>query len=416
MSLAWVEAQKHLSGGVNSPVRSFKAVRGEPIFMKSGRGPFLTDNREKKYIDYCLSWGAILLGHAHPAAIQAIQRQATKGTSFGTVTEYETALAQEIKKSFPAMEKIRFTSSGTEAAMSAVRLARGVTKRDRIIKFEGCYHGHGDSLLVKAGSGLATFGSPDSDGVPRRLAELTTVLPYNDSDAVTEAFKKHKDIACVIVEPIAANMGLVPATSDFLERLRKETKKAGALLIFDEVITGFRLCLGGAQHLYEIKPDITLLGKIIGGGLPIGAFGAGTGLMSALSPLGKVYQAGTLSGNPLSMTAGLSVLSGLSTNFYKKMAEKTTYLTNGTALIFRRKKIKAHIQRQGSMFTIFFTDKIVRNFSDARAGDQRQFRRFFHAMLSQGVYLPPSAFETAFVSGAHTDDVIEKTVRAIQKC
>lgn len=400
MTRAWKEAQQNLAGGVNSPVRSFKAVGGEPVFMTSGKGPFLTDNHGKKYIDYCMSWGALLLGHAHPATIRAIQQQATKGTSFGTVTEYETALAQEIKKSFPNMERIRFTSSGTEAAMSAIRLARGITKRDRIVKFEGCYHGHGDSLLVKAGSGLATFGSPDSDGVPKKLAALTTVLPYNNLDAVTAAFKKHKDIACVIVEPIAANMGLVPGNPAFLQLLRKETKKAGALLIFDEVITGFRVGRGGVQHLVGVKPDITLLGKIIGGGLPIGAFGAGAGLMSALSPSGKVYQAGTLSGNPLSMAAGLSVLSQCSTDFYKKLQKKTNYLMGGIELMIRQKKVKARVSRRSSMFTIFFDG-------------QNEFRRFFHKMLSQGIYLPPSAFETCFLSSAHTDNEIEKTVRAM---
>ncbi|PIU40453.1 MAG: glutamate-1-semialdehyde-2,1-aminomutase [Candidatus Omnitrophica bacterium CG07_land_8_20_14_0_80_50_8] len=411
---AWAEAQKHLAGGVNSPVLSFKSVGGDPVFMKRGLGPCLYDIRGQKYIDYCLSWGAILLGHADPQTVQSIQSQAAKGTSFGTVTEYETALAIEIKRAFPAMERIRFTSSGTEAAMSAIRLARGVTKRDRILKFEGCYHGHGDSLLVKAGSGLATFGSPDSRGVPKDIARWTSVLPYNDSGAVIDFFKKEKKIACVIVEPIAANMGVVPAKKEFLEVLRKETKKNGALLIFDEVISGFRVCFGGAQHVYGIEPDITLLGKIIGGGLPVGAFGARSGLMSALSPSGKVYQAGTLSGNPLSMASGKSVLSRLSKPFYEKMRQKTSQFLEEARGIFMKRKVSAVIQDVGSMFTIFFTPRPVVNFKDARSSDQRLFKTFFHGMLAEGVYLPPSAFETLFVSAAHGDRDFQKTLKALK--
>lgn len=415
LNRAWREAQKHLSGGVNSPVRSFRSVGGDPIFMKRGRGAYLYDNHKKKYIDYCLSWGAILFGHADPTTISAIHEQAVKGTTFGTVTEYETALAIEIKKAFPGMEKIRFTSSGTEAAMSAIRLARGVTRRERIIKFEGCYHGHADSLLVKAGSGLATLGSPDSEGVPVALARLTSVLPYNDPESVKRFFKKVRDVACIIVEPVAGNMGVVPATPEFLETLRRETKKAGAILIFDEVISGFRVAFGGAQHLYGIKPDLTILGKIIGGGMPVGAFGGRSDLMHALSPLGKVYQAGTLSGNPLSMAAGKSALSRLSNEFYAAMQTKTESFLDETRAIFKKKNIPVSIQNVGSMFTIFFSRNPILNFQDAMNSDQRAFRRFFHAMVRAGVYIPPSAFETYFVSSAHSGVEFQKTLDAIKK-
>ncbi len=416
MNRAWLEAQKHLAGGVNSPVRAFKAVGGNPVFIQKAKGPFLYDNQGKKYIDYCLSWGAILLGHADPALVQSIQHQAALGTSFGTVTETETALAKEIKKSFPGMQKIRFTSSGTEAAMSAIRLARGTTKRNRIIKFEGCYHGHADSLLVKAGSGLATFGHPDSDGVPETLAGLTTILPYNDLEAVDRAFKKHRDIACVIVEPIAANMGVIPATNDFLELLRKKTKAAGALLIFDEVITGYRICLGGAQHLYGIEPDITLLGKIIGGGLPVGAFGGKSEIMAALSPTGKVYQAGTLSGNPLSMAAGKSVLSRLTPDFYAKLGQKTEIFLSELRQVLKKRGQKITLHHRGSMFTLFFTEKPVANFKDVQATDQNAFRRYFHHMLKNKIYLPPSAFEASFLSQAHSEKELKRTIEMAGEC
>ena len=412
---AWTEAQKHLAGGVNSPVRSFKSVGGGPIFIERGHGPYLYDINGQKYVDYCLSWGALLFGHADSRTVTAVQKQAAKGTSFGAVTEYETALAVEIKRAFPGMEKIRFTSSGTEAAMSAVRLARGVTKKDRIVKFEGCYHGHADSLLVKAGSGLATFGTPDSEGVPRDTAKWTSVLPYNDSKAAADLFKKEKDIACVIVEPVAANMGVVPAKQEFLETLRKETKKTGALLIFDEVISGFRVTFGGVQHLCGIDPDITILGKIIGGGLPIGALGAKAELMNALSPTGKVYQAGTLSGNPLSMAAGKSVLSRLSKPFYDKMREKTEEFLDEARSIFKNRRVSATIQTAGSMFTIFFNPNPVQNFKEALDSNPKVFRKFFHQMISEGIYLPPSAFESSFVSAAHGGPELQKTLKAFKK-
>ena len=414
MSRSWQEAQKHLAGGVNSPVRSFRSVGGEPIFMAHGSGTDLYDVQGKKYIDYCLSWGALLFGHSDQQTIKAICRQASQGTTFGTATEYETELAKEIKKAFPDMEKIRFTSSGTEAVMSAIRLARGFTRRNRILKFEGCYHGHADSLLVKAGSGLATFGSPDSAGVPKEIANLTSVLPYNDTKALIRFFKSAKDLACVIVEPIAANMGVVPARKEFLEILRKETRKNGALLIFDEVISGFRVGYGGAQHLYGIKPDITILGKIIGGGLPIGAFGARAEIMNELSPLGKVYQAGTLSGNPLSMVAGKSVLSRVSKAFYGEMDSKTNAFLNEMRSIFKKKNIPAVIQSAGSMFTVFFNKKPVQNFKEVLSCDQKEFRRFFHQMLRSGVYIPPSAFEAYFLSSAHRQTELLKTLTAVK--
>ena len=412
---AWEEAQKHLVGGVNSPVRSFKSVGGDPIFMERGAGACLYDNQGKRYIDYCLSWGALLFGHADKTTIEAIRKQAAKGTTFGTATEYETALAVEIKKAFPDMEKIRFTSSGTEAVMSAIRLARGVVRKDRLVKFEGCYHGHADSLLVKAGSGLATLGSPDSEGVPADLARLTSVLPYNDSEAVVHFFKKIRGVACVIVEPVAGNMGVVPARKEFLDTLRRETKKNGALLIFDEVISGFRVGFGGAQHVYGIKPDLTILGKIIGGGLPVGAFGGSSSLMSALSPLGKVYQAGTLSGNPLSMVAGKSVLSRVSKATTEEMRKKTDSFLNEMRSIFKKKNVPVSIQSVGSMFTIFFSRKPVRNFQDSLESDQNAFKRFFHAMVRSGVYIPPSAFETYFVSSAHGAAEFQKTLNVVKK-
>ncbi|MGH7198802.1 MAG: glutamate-1-semialdehyde 2,1-aminomutase, partial [Candidatus Omnitrophota bacterium] len=363
MQTAWAEAKKHLAGGVSSPVRAFKAVGGAPVFMEQGLGPYLFDREKRRYIDYCLSWGAILLGHADEGVVRAVSGQAAKGTSFGTATENETLLAREIKKAFPGMERIRFTSSGTEAVMSAVRLARGVTKRNRIVKFEGCYHGHSDSLLVQAGSGLATFGAPSSLGVPRSIAELTTVLPYNDAEAVERFFRSDpRDVACVIVEPVAGNMGVIPAKGPFLETLRRRTLKNGSLLIFDEVISGYRVGFGGAQHFYGIEPDITILGKIIGGGLPIGAFGAKAAIMNVLSPEGKVYQAGTLSGNPLSMAAGLSVLSRLGPGFYKKLNRRTADFLKEALAALRKRRKAVSIQSAGSMFTIFFSGRSPENF------------------------------------------------------
>lgn len=415
MKKIWAEAQSHLAGGVNSPVRAFKAVGGEPVFMRQGLGPYLYDDKGRSYADFCLSWGAILLGHAEQKTIEAIQKQAVLGTTFGTATELETRLAKEIKKAFAGMERLRFTSSGTEAVMSAIRLARGATKNERIVKFEGCYHGHADSLLVKAGSGLATFGSPDSDGVPRSLAELTSVLPYNDIEAARGFLRKKNDIACVIVEPIAGNMGLVPASQKFLDVLREETSKIGALLIFDEVISGFRACYGGAQHLYGIRPDITVLGKIIGGGLPVGAFGAKKEIMDLLSPNGSVYQAGTLSGNPLSMVAGFSVLSRLSRNFYNDLSQKNTEFVKKMSFIIKKKKLNACVQKSGSMFTLFFSHKTPKNFQEVLSTRSVLFRNFFHTMIKSGVYVPPSAFETSFISASHGENEFNKFLKALEK-
>lgn len=414
-SLAWKQAQENLASGVNSPVRAFKAVGGEPIFMQRGKGPFLYDNHSRRYIDYCMSWGAMLFGHAFPATVKALQEQSAKGTSFGTVTEMETALAKEIKKAFPDMERMRFTSSGTEAAMSALRLARGITGRKRVLKFEGCYHGHADSFLVKAGSGLATFGTPDSAGVPAELAGLTLVLPYNDIMAAKNFFKHARDLACVIVEPIAANMGVVPAIPEFLEVLRKGSRDCGALLIFDEVISGFRVGYGGAQHFYGIKPDLTLLGKIIGGGLPAGALGGKKIWMDHLSPNGAVYQAGTLSGNPLSMVAGVSVLSRLSKDFYKKMEIRSENFVGELRAILKKRDQKNVVQNVGSMFTPFFGVKKVQNFTDVQKSDVKTFRRYFHHMRSRGIYVPPSAFEASFLSSAHTERELKKTQMALKR-
>lgn len=398
----WNEARKRLAGGVSSPVRAFKAVGGTPVFSRQGFGPYLKDDEGRTLVDLCMSWGALLLGHAEAETVRAIRAQAERGTSFGTATELETRLAAEIQKAFPGMGRIRFTSSGTEAAMSAIRLARGFTGRKRIVKFEGCYHGHSDGLLVKAGSGLATFGSPDSAGVPEEIAGLTAVLPYNDREAARRHFRRFgRETAAVLVEPIAANMGVVPGEPGFLETLRAETKKAGALLIFDEIISGFRAAYGGAEELYGIRPDMTLLGKIIGGGLPAAAFGARAEIMNRLSPEGRVYQAGTLSGNPLSMAAGHAVLSRLTRETYKRLDAETGEWTKLLAAAARKHNKTFCIQRTGSMFTLFFGKNKVRNFQDAASQDTARFRRFFHKMLSGGVYLPPSAYEASFLSAAH---------------
>ena len=413
MKSLWKEAQKHLAGGVSSPVRAFKAVGGEPVFIKSGQGPYLTDSAGKKYVDYCLSWGALILGHADKQTIEAIVRQARKGTTFGAATELETRLAAEIKKAFPLMEKIRFTSSGTEASMSALRLARGVTGRDRIVKFEGCYHGHADGLLVKAGSGLATFGAPSSGGVPKDIAGLTTVLPYNDIEACETFFKREKNIACVIVEPIAANMGVVSGEKKFLETLRRLTKKSGALLIFDEVISGYRVAYGGVQTLLGIQPDLTILGKIIGGGLPVGAFGGSDEIMARLSPTGTVYQAGTLSGNPLSMVAGFSTLSRLSKTFYSELGQKTERFLSEARKILSRKKAPISVASVGSMFTVFFNFKTPGNFKEVNASDPKAYASFFRQLLNSGIYFPPSAFEACFLSKAHGQKELDKTLDAL---
>ncbi len=409
----WKMSQKYLVGGVNSPVRSFRSVGGEPVFMERGRGAYLVDRSGHAYVDFCLSWGAILLGHADPGVFLAVQSAAEKGMSFGTVTEREARLAKKIQEFLPSLKKIRFMSSGTEAVMTALRLARGFTRRKRIVKFEGCYHGHSDSLLVKGGSGLATLGLADSLGVPPELAALTTVLPYNDAPAVRAVFKKHKDIACVIVEPIAGNMGVVPATREFLDALRIETRKSGALLVFDEVISGFRVGLRGAQGFYDITPDLTTLGKIIGGGLPIGAVGGRSEIMDHLAPLGGVYQAGTLSGNPLSMAAGLAVLGRVSGDFYKKLNRKTDDFLKEAAAVFKRRGIPVRFQSAGSMFAPFFTGRPVSDFRSIPTSHVRTYRKIFHKMLSSCVYWPPSAYEAFFISSAHGEREFDKFLRAV---
>lgn len=407
-------AQQVIPGGVNSPVRAFRAVGRAPLFIREASGPTITDADGNSYIDYVGSWGPMILGHAHPVVIDAIREAAGRGTSYGAPTELEVELASEIISAFPSIERVRLTSSGTEAAMSAIRLARGFTGRDRIVKFDGCYHGHSDSLLVKAGSGLATFGTPDSAGVPADLARHTIVVPYNDADALAKTFaEQNGKIACVIIEPVAGNMGCVPPGAGYLEAVREITFGHGALLIFDEVITGFRVAYGGAQELYGVKPDLTCLGKIIGGGLPVGAFGGRADVMDKLAPLGPVYQAGTLSGNPLAVTAGLAILKLLrESNPYDELERLGSKLEQGLSAAAAEAGIQATVNRVGSMMTAFFTEGSVTDWLSAKKSDTDRYARYFRAMLEEGIYLAPSQFECAFVSLAHTDELIEKTIDA----
>ncbi|HWC76127.1 MAG TPA: glutamate-1-semialdehyde 2,1-aminomutase [Blastocatellia bacterium] len=407
-------AQRSIPGGVNSPVRAFRAVGREPLFIERAEGPTITDVDGNSFIDYVGSWGPMILGHAHPDVIEAVRVAATKGTSYGAPTEIEIELAEEIIAAFPSIEKVRLVSSGTEATMSAIRLARGFTGRDRIVKFEGCYHGHSDSLLVKAGSGLATFGNPDSAGVPEDFARNTIVLPFNQEEALRAAFKEAgSQIACVIVEPIAGNMGCVAPAEGYLKALREVTADHGALLIFDEVITGFRVAYGGAQELYDIKADLTCLGKIIGGGLPAAAFGGRAAVMERIAPMGPVYQAGTLSGNPLAVGAGLATLKLLrETNPYAELERLGTKLEEGLTAAAEEAGVEATVNRVGSMLTGFFTTGPVTDWPTAKAANTEHYARFFRAMLDQGIYLAPSQFECAFVSAAHTDEMIERTVEA----
>jgi glutamate-1-semialdehyde 2,1-aminomutase len=405
-----------IPGGVNSPVRAFRGVGGTPRFVKSAKGAKITDVDGNTYIDYVGSWGPMILGHADEEVVAALQRVAANGTSFGAPTELEVELAQEVIDAVPSIDMVRMVSSGTEATMSAIRLARGVTGRTRIIKFEGCYHGHGDSLLVKAGSGVATLGLPDSPGVPPVLAENTITLPFNDAQALEEAFIKHADIAAVIIEPVVGNMGCVPPRDGYLEAVRALTSKHGALLIFDEVMTGFRLARGGAQERYGIKPDITTLGKIIGGGLPVGAYGGSREIMNHVAPAGPVYQAGTLSGNPLSMTAGLVTLRRLRDKIvYERLENSSRQLCDGLARAAQDAGITTVTNRVGSMWTSFFTNDRVVDWNTANKSNREMFGRFFHAMLDAGVYLAPSQFEAAFVSLAHTDEIIEETINAARQ-
>ena len=412
----FAKAIELIPGGVNSPVRAFRGVGGTPRFIKSARGATITDVDGKTYIDYVGSWGPMILGHADEEVVTALQEVAASGTSFGAPTELEVNLAQEVVDAVPSMEMVRMVSSGTEATMSAIRLARGVTGRTKLVKFEGCYHGHGDSLLVKAGSGVATLGLPDSPGVPAALAENTITVPFNDVAALEEVFAEHTDIAAVIIEPVVGNMGCVPPQPGYLEAVRKLTKENGALLIFDEVMTGFRLARGGAQELYGITPDITTLGKIIGGGLPVGAYGGSRKLMNNIAPAGSIYQAGTLSGNPLSMTAGLVTLRRLrDKSVYERLETSSRRLCEGLASAAREAGVTTVTNRVGSMWTSFFTDEPVTNWQTANRSTREQYGAFFHAMLDEGVYLAPSQFEAAFVSLAHTDEIIDKTIDAATK-
>ncbi|WP_293443932.1 glutamate-1-semialdehyde 2,1-aminomutase [Persephonella sp.] len=410
------EAQKYLVGGVNSPVRAFKALGMEPLFIEKGKGSRVWDADGNEFIDYVLSWGPLILGHAHDQIINAIKQISNYGTSFGAPTELEIQMAKAVIDAVPSVEMVRFVNSGTEATMSAIRLARGYTGKKKIIKFDGCYHGHGDSLLVSAGSGVATLGIPGTPGIPEELAQLTIVLPYNDIDAVEEAFKKHgDDIACVILEPVAGNMGVVAPSREYHQRLRDITKQFGALLIWDEVMTGFRLALGGAQELYGIDPDLTTMGKVIGAGLPVGAYGGKREIMLHVAPEGPVYQAGTLSGNPLAMAAGLRQLQILKEkNPYQELDNKGKKLEEGFNQLIDKYGIKATVNRVGSMITMFFTDKEVKNFSDAKSSDLELFNRFYRLMLEKGIYLAPSQFEASFLSTAHSDEDINKTLNAVE--
>ena len=413
-SLLYPRAKKVMPGGVNSPVRAFNAVGGDPIFIKSAKGSQITDVDGNQYIDYVGSWGPLIFGHAHPRIVEAISRQAELGTSYGASTELEIELAEKVIDAVPSIEMVRMVSSGTEAVMSALRLARGLTGRDKIVKFEGCYHGHGDSLLVKAGSGLASLGTPECPGIVASLAEKTLNLPFNDADAVINLFQKEgSEIADLIVEPIAGNMGVIPPKPGFLETLREETKKAGALLIFDEVITGFRVSLGGAQKLLGVIPDITCLGKIIGGGLPVGAYGGSKEVMDGISPVGSVYQAGTLSGNPLAMAAGNVMLSLLSEhNVYDLLEEKSKRLCSGLEKNTRELGIPVHFTRVGSMFSTFFTGQVVENFESVKTCDTEFFKRYFNGLLEENIYIAPSQFEAGFMSAIHSDKEIDQTIEA----
>ncbi len=408
-------AQRHIPGGVNSPVRAFRGVGGDPVFVERASGPYLFDADGKRYLDYVGSWGPMILGHAHPAVLDAVRERIAMGLSFGAPTELETMMADKICELVPSMDLVRMVSSGTEATMSAVRLARGFTGRDKIVKFEGCYHGHVDSLLVKAGSGALTLGEPSSPGVPAALAELTLTLRYNDLDQVRDTFRRvGSDIACIIVEPVAGNMNCIPPVPGFLEGLREVCDRHGTVLIFDEVMTGFRVARGGAQELYGIIPDLTALGKIIGGGMPVGAFGGRREIMERISPLGPVYQAGTLSGNPIAMAAGLKTLELLCEPlFYDRIGSKTRGLVEGMVERATRAGVPLSANRAGGMFGLFFTGAArVTNYEQATGCDQDQFRAFFHGMLERGVYLAPSAFEAGFVSIAHGDEQIQATLDA----
>lgn len=411
------QAQKYIPGGVNSPVRAFRSVGSDPLFITKASGSRIFDADGNEFIDYVGSWGPMILGHCHPQVAEAVKNAVDRGSSFGAPTELEITLAEMVVEAVPAMEMVRMVSSGTEATMSAIRLARGYTDRDKILKFSGCYHGHADSLLVKAGSGAATFGVPDSPGVPADFARKTLTAEFNSLESVKELIRSNRgEIACIIVEPIAGNMGTVPPVEGFLEGLRTTCTDEGIVLIFDEVMTGFRVAYGGAQELYGVTPDLTTLGKIIGGGLPVGAFGGKRQIMQILSPSGGVYQAGTLSGNPLAMTAGIETLKLLKQKgFYKELEEKSARLSAGIAEAAKSAGVNIFSTRVGSMFCAFFTRAEVRDWNTAAACDTNAFARYFRSMLEQGIYLAPSQFETAFVSIAHSDNDIENTIAAARK-
>ncbi|MDY7545381.1 glutamate-1-semialdehyde 2,1-aminomutase [Glaciimonas sp. CA11.2] len=407
-------AQLTTPGGVNSPVRAFRSVGGTPRFITRAEGPYFWDADDRRYIDYIGSWGPAIVGHAHPTVVKAVQDAAARGLSFGAPTEGEILIAEEICKLMPSIEQLRLVSSGTEATMSALRLARGATGRDKIVKFEGCYHGHADSLLVKAGSGLLTFGNPTSSGVPADFVKHTLVLDYNNVSQLEEAFVNMGDeIACVIVEPVAGNMNLIRATPEFLQAMRSLCTKYGAVLIFDEVMCGFRVALGGAQALYQVVPDITALGKVIGGGLPVAAFGGRADLMQHMAPLGGVYQAGTLSGNPVAVAAGMTTLKLIQEpGFYQHLSAQTLRLTQGLTKAAADAGVAFCADAIGGMFGLYFSEKVPNTFAEMMATDKEQFNVFFHAMLDAGVYLAPSAFEAGFVSAQHDDAVIEATLEA----
>ena len=411
------EAKLHMPGGVNSPVRAFKNINGNPIFFKKAKGPYLIDADNNKYIDYIGSWGPMILGHSNPKIIKAVSRQLELGTSYGAPTSIESDTAKLIKKCFPSIQKIRMVNSGTEATMSAVRLARGYTNKTKIIKFDGCYHGHVDSLLIKAGSGVSTFGLPDSPGIPNELAKKTLSCEFNNKDSFLKIFNKVKnDLAAVIVEPIAGNMGFVPGDKSFLKLLRKKTSENNSLLIFDEVMTGFRVSLGGAQELYGIKPDLTTLGKVIGGRLPVGAFGGKKKVMDCLAPNGPVYQAGTLSGNPLAMAAGSTLIKLLiDKNPYKDLESKAKNLLEGMKEIFDRYDIPFSTNQIGGMFGFFFSEELPSNLVDVENTNDKQFKKFLNKCIDNGIYFAPSKFEAGFISTKHTKTEISNTIKIVEK-
>ena len=413
----FARAQKTTPGGVNSPVRAFKSVGGTPRFITRAEGPYFWDADGKRYIDYIGSWGPAIVGHAHPDVVAAVQQAAARGLSFGAPTEGEILMAEEICRLVPSIEQVRLVSSGTEATMSALRLARGATGRDKIIKFEGCYHGHADSLLVKAGSGLLTFGNPTSAGVPEDFVKHTLVLDYNNVAQLEDAFASMGDtIACVIVEPVAGNMNLIRATPEFLRAMRELCTRHGAILIFDEVMCGFRVALGGAQALYDITPDLTALGKVIGGGMPVAAFGGRADLMQNMAPIGAVYQAGTLSGNPVAVAAGMTTLGLIQQEgFYERLTAQTAKLAAGLAAAAKEAGVTFCADAVGGMFGIYFSAEVPGSYAEMMAGDKTRFNAFFHAMLAEGVYFAPAAFEAGFVSAQHDDAVIEETLAAARR-